>query len=132
MVPVLVVEDDARLRHLLCLNLTQRGYRVAEASTVADAVARWATAPAAVLVLDLTLPDGSGWDVIHHVAACSDRRPRLVIMSAVPPLHSQVTAFGTLTFLQKPFSVAALLRAVEGAGVDGAGPDPMGAPCSGV
>ena len=60
---VLVVEDDERTRELLCRGLERDGWAVREATTVAEATAALELAPALVL-LDLLLPDGTGFDVL--------------------------------------------------------------------
>lgn len=118
MAPVLLVEDDARLRHILARNLERRGYSVAEADTVAGARASCVAARPAVLILDITLPDGSGWDVLRSLAARDGPWLRVVAISAAPPPRRRLTEFSPLTFLQKPFALATLLQAVERAAVE--------------
>ncbi len=110
---VLVVEDEEPVRHIVVRNLEQRGYRVSEARTATWAVDRCAEDPPDVLVLDINLPDGSGWDVLRGIAARGLRRPAVVAISAVPPTRGRLAEFGPITFLPKPFLIEALLRAVE-------------------
>jgi DNA-binding response OmpR family regulator len=109
---VLIVEDEDQLRHILARNLQARGYAISEAGDVSHAVERCTVATPDVMVLDLNLPDGSGWDVLRALAARGVARPNLVVASAVPPTHSRLVEFGPLTFLEKPFPIQALLRAV--------------------
>jgi len=110
---VLVVEDEAPLRHILVLNLARRGYDVAEAATMSAAVDQCAAATPDVVVLDINLPDASGWDVLRGLAARRLPRPAIIATSAVPPARSRLAEFGPLTFLPKPFAIETLLRAVE-------------------
>ncbi len=60
---VLVIEDDERTRDLLCRGLEREGWTVRVATTVAEATAALSAAPALVL-LDLLLPDGTGFDIL--------------------------------------------------------------------
>jgi two-component system KDP operon response regulator KdpE len=110
---ILVVEDEEPLRRVLVRNLEERGYRVREASTAQGALESCNAAGPDVLVLDINLPDASGWDVLRGLTACGARRPRIVVISAAPARQSRLAEFSPLTFLQKPFPIDALLRAVE-------------------
>ena len=110
---VLVVEDEDSLRRTIVRNLEQRGYEVREARTVAWAADACAAESPDVLVLDINLPDGSGWDVLRQLAARGVPRPPVVAMSAAPPTRKRLDEFGPITFLAKPFPIDALLRAVE-------------------
>jgi DNA-binding response OmpR family regulator len=112
MTRVLVVEDEDQLRRILVRNLAQRGYAVREARTVEAAVAICADAPPDVVVLDINLPDASGWDVLRGLAARGLARPRIVAVSAVPPNQKRLAEFCPAAFLLKPFPIDALLRAV--------------------
>ena len=110
---VLVVEDEESVRRTLARNLERRGYRVSEARTVAWALTRCAADRPDLLVLDINLPDGSGWDVLRGLDAGSVARPAVVVVSAVSPTRQRLAEFAPLTFLPKPFLIEALLRAVE-------------------
>jgi DNA-binding response OmpR family regulator len=76
---VLLVDDDEGLLTVVARQLEQAGISVRRASTVAEAVkAARASAPG-LLVLDVGLPDGSGYDVVQALSA----DPRL---AAIPLL----------------------------------------------
>jgi DNA-binding response OmpR family regulator len=110
---VLVVEDEEHLRRILVRNLEQAGYQVQSAATAAAALPLCQDSKPDVIVLDINLPDATGWDVLRGIAARELPRPGVVVLSAVPPVHTRLIEFGPLTFLQKPFPIQALLRAVE-------------------
>ena len=63
---VLVVEDDPCTCELMSRLLTRTGYRVRCASSLAEAAAQLEPPPCCVL-LDLTLPDGSGLDLLRQI-----------------------------------------------------------------
>ena len=61
MTRVLLVEDERPLLRALAMNLTARGYAVTEAETGTKALTALADRPHDAVVLDLGLPDISGW-----------------------------------------------------------------------
>ena len=61
---VLVVEDDANTRDLLRRGMEREGLAVCEAATAAEALARLADWRPSLVLLDLLLPDGTGFDVL--------------------------------------------------------------------
>jgi CheY-like chemotaxis protein len=64
---VLLVEDHSNLARMLSLSLQAFGYNVAIAPDVANAVELARHEPFDVLVSDLTLPDGSGLDLMRDL-----------------------------------------------------------------
>ncbi|MBV9820726.1 MAG: response regulator, partial [Actinobacteria bacterium] len=67
MTSVLLVEDERTLLRALAMNLTARRYQVSEAATGTQALALAAQVEHDIIVLDLGLPDISGFDVIKAV-----------------------------------------------------------------
>ena len=65
-----------------------------------------------VLVLDINLPDAVGWNVLTALDAAA-RRPRTIVLSAVPPSAARVREFSPVSVLEKPFPIDALLRLIE-------------------
>jgi CheY-like chemotaxis protein len=126
MARVLIVEDEHLLRRILTLNLVRHGYSVAEADSVAsarEALAAWDPA-FDVMLLDIELPDGSGWDVLRVVRQASaitematapppGAPPRVVVVTALRPAQARLDEFRPDAVLVKPFPVQALLRLIE-------------------
>jgi DNA-binding response OmpR family regulator len=110
---ILVVEDEESVRRTIARNLERRGYRVSEARTAAWALDVCENDPPDLIVLDINLPDASGWDVLRGLTARGLPRPPVVAVSAVPLARSRLAEFGPVTFLPKPFLIDALLRAVD-------------------
>ncbi|MEX0801497.1 MAG: response regulator [Dehalococcoidia bacterium] len=108
---ILVVEDEATLRSIIVRNLTARGCEVREAATVAAALAELATELPELMLLDINLPDRSGWDVLRHLKA-EGREVPTAIISAVRVSQDRLDEFKPLCFLPKPFPLEALLRLV--------------------
>jgi DNA-binding response OmpR family regulator len=64
---LLLVEDDALLRHAFKLLLEDRGYRIVEAGSAAEAIANAKDASPDLVLLDLGLPDAPGLDVAREL-----------------------------------------------------------------
>src|SRR6266852_886561 len=106
---ILVVEDEARLRAIIARNLTARGHTVHEAASAGEALAALNAERPDLLLLDINLPDRTGWDVMRELAARGQQVPT-VILSAVRVSPARLAEFHPLAYLPKPFPVEALLR----------------------
>ena len=109
---ILIVEDDPALVHAISRNLAIRGHGGVSATSVAEALAALQGGCPALLVLDIDLPDGSGWEVLRALRAggCTDT-PAIVI-SALRPNPRLVKELHCIAELEKPFPMEALLRLV--------------------
>jgi DNA-binding response OmpR family regulator len=108
---VLVVEDEAPLRMIVQRNLERRGIQVIAAGTAAEALAAARSDPPDLLVLDINLPDGSGWDVLRELRG-GGLLPPTVVMSAGRVPRQLLQEFGIAALLPKPFPIDALVRLV--------------------
>jgi len=111
---VLLVEDEPPLRRVVSRNLTGRGLQVREAETAAEALAAVRSDRPDLLLLDINLPDRTGWDVLRELRGRGQEVPTIVI-SAVRVTESRLEEFRPLAYLPKPFPLEALLRLVFGA-----------------
>jgi DNA-binding response OmpR family regulator len=110
---VLVVEDDEALARVIDRNLTSRGVSVRRAGTVADARAAIAAERPDLMLLDINLPDRTGWDLLRDPATTTSRIPTIVL-SGTPLKPDRVAEFKPIACLPKPFPLDALLRLVVG------------------
>lgn len=116
MARILIVEDETPLRRILTLNLVRRGHSVAEAESVATAEEAMLASGIAfdLLLLDINLPDGSGWDLLRHLAhSAQEQHLVVIVVTAVRPVQSRMDEFKPAAVLLKPFPIAALLQLVE-------------------
>ena len=108
---VLLVEDDPSLGAILVKNLEARAYRVSRAETLAQALAAPDAEAPGVMLLDVNLPDGSGWDVLRALRA-NERTVPTVVLSAVQVSRLRLAEFRPEACLTKPFPLEALLATV--------------------
>lgn len=64
---IFLLEDDDAIAMGLTYSLEPEGYQVTRASTVKEAMRLMAERPFSLYILDLTLPDGSGYDVCRKI-----------------------------------------------------------------
>ncbi len=112
---ILVVEDDAMVRELVCDTLGGQGYRILEAGDPDSALEHAArTADIDLLLTDVILPKMNGRELHRQLAA---RLPGLKVLYMSGYTENVIADQGMLhagvDFIQKPFSVRTLLHKVR-------------------
>jgi DNA-binding response OmpR family regulator len=107
---VLVVEDDPTLLEQLTELLEREGYRsVHGAGTVADALLTVATWQPQLLLLDVMLPDGNGFDLLRRVRETSDAPALFLSARDEDASRLRGLGLGADDYVAKPFLPAELL-----------------------
>ena len=103
---LLLVEDDPYLQENLVRSLSRRGLQVTSASTAAQAVSVWQGLRPDVVLLDLTLPDGDGLNVVSQVRQLGFTTPVLVL-TARATVGDRVLGLnsGADDYMAKPFDL---------------------------
>jgi len=106
---VLIVEDDGRLARALKEGLEQNRVSVALATDAACGRREAILNDYDVLVLDVMLPDGSGFDLCRRLRADGDRTP-ILLLTARDTVADRVRGLtaGADDYLIKPFAFAEL------------------------
>jgi two-component system KDP operon response regulator KdpE len=106
---LLVIDDEVQIRRLLRLTLESAGYRVREAETGALGLNEAAVQRPDAIVLDLSLPDMGGLDVLRRIREWS--HIPVLILSVRGDEADKVAALdaGADDYLTKPFGGAELL-----------------------
>ncbi|HQZ38037.1 MAG TPA: response regulator transcription factor [Vicinamibacterales bacterium] len=111
---ILLAEDDRRMSVLLQRGLSEEGHVVDQADTGQQALDVARGAEFDVMVFDVMLPDGEGFDVVRTLRAAGDRTPVLMLTArdANADVVKGLTA-GADDYLTKPFSFDVLLARVQ-------------------
>ncbi|MGQ9892753.1 MAG: GAF domain-containing protein [Roseiflexus sp.] len=113
---ILVVDDDANVRRMLHVLLTNAGYRVSLASTGEEAIAYLGLVTPDLVLMDVALPGVSGRQVMEHIKSDPDRPfiPVILVTGYSDP-ESKVAALdaGADDFVVKPVDLAELLARVR-------------------
>jgi DNA-binding response OmpR family regulator len=112
-VKILVVDDDADLLALVAFALTQAGYAVVKAPDARSALRLFAAESPDMAILDINLPDGSGFAICEAIRA--ESRIPVMMLTARGEEEDLVRALdlGADDYLTKPFSPRTLLARVK-------------------
>ena len=113
-VRVLVVDDDALIRKAVRLTCETEGYTVQEAERASEALARLEVFHPDVVVLDLMLPDLSGFDVCREIRRAGYRMPVIILSAdATPRQVERLLAAGAHRYMVKPLDVKEFLQILD-------------------
>lgn len=110
---VLVVDDDALIRKAVRLTCESEGYAVDEAERGADALGRIDASRPDIVLLDLMLPDLSGFDVCRDIRAAGHRMPVLIVSAKSEEIDVVLgLEIGADDYINKPFRPRELLARI--------------------
>ena len=111
---ILVVDDDPGISRLLRYNLEDRNTRVIATANGLDGIKLLTEEKIDLLILDVRLPDFSGWGILGLLRMSEAYRRLPVIMISVESAETElVTTYRPDGYLQKPFDVRQLLAVAE-------------------
>ncbi|GAC1522305.1 MAG: response regulator [Chloroflexota bacterium] len=110
---ILIVDDDASIRDLLSQALDEEGYHVLTATNGRDAVRQLEDGRMSpdLMILDLVMPEMTGWQVFEHLRGNLLQQFPVLILSAQRPDESILEALDAelRDFVSKPFNLDELL-----------------------
>jgi DNA-binding response OmpR family regulator len=113
---ILVVDDEPQILEVLRAYLEREGLIVESAATVAQALDVMGRTHPDMLILDVTLPDGSGLDVLRNATTPEGRIPSIMLTARTDEADRIVgLELGADDYVSKPFSpreVVARVRAL--------------------
>src|SRR5687767_3566509 len=112
---ILVVDDESEIRGLLKEILADEGYEVDVAADAAEARAIRTQHDPDLVLLDIWMPDTDGITLLREWAQPNGASCPVVMMSGHGTVETAVeaTRLGAFDFVEKPLSLAKLLRTVE-------------------
>lgn len=111
---ILVVDDDAEILKLLSKRLEDHNFRVTQAANLAEMRAAIGANTIDLIVLDVTLPDGSGLDACYQLRQAKNETP-IIMLSALKEEVDRIVGFkfGADHYIGKPFSTKELVSIID-------------------
>jgi DNA-binding response OmpR family regulator len=111
---ILIVDDEPQIGEVLSAYLQRDGFDTVVKGTMHDALEALSATTPDLMLLDITLPDGSGLDILRSV---QDRRIPVIVLTARAEEVDRIVGLelGADDYITKPFSpreVVARVRAV--------------------
>ena len=112
---ILIVEDSPLVTEAFEVLFTEAGYQVSTAATVAEGIERGTAAPIDLMLLDLSLPDGSGLEILEALKARSSLPRATLAMTGHNDAKSRRSCLdaGCADVLLKPVRIGDLLRQIK-------------------
>lgn len=114
---ILVVEDDSSVNRAIQAALTANGFCVKSAETCAEGFSLASSEIPALLVLDLELPDGTGWGLLNDIRNASHQDEseefKVIVISSTRVTRAQIRDNRIAKFLAKPFDMGYFVETVS-------------------
>jgi DNA-binding response OmpR family regulator len=111
---ILVIEDQEDLAELYKETLGKAGYKVRNALSGEEGIAEFQASGADVVLLDMTLPEMHGTEVLREIRNTNASVPVIVITAEEnEQLREQCERLGVHDYLAKPVNYDAMLTAIQ-------------------
>jgi len=114
MATILIIEDEAKMRRLLELNLGEEGFKTLSAGDAETGLKLLSSEPVDLVVTDLKLPGMNGLEFLQAAKRQNAELP-IVVMTAFGSVETAVEAMkaGAADYVLKPFSLAEMRMVVR-------------------
>lgn len=111
---ILIVEDEQAVARGLQYGLEKEGFHVLWARTAAEALDMAMHQEPDLLLLDIRLPDGSGFDVCRQLRQAGKRQPILILTARDEPLDKVLgLELGADDYVVKPYHLRELIARIR-------------------
>ncbi len=113
---VLIVDDDARVREFVRVNLEADGYAVREAGSAEAALAALGEESPDLILLDVMMPEVDGWEALRRIQEHTGVGAIPVIMfsgKTDEPSDVEAKSRGAQGFIGKPFDPHSLIESTK-------------------
>ena len=108
MVKIQVVEDDRALREGICLTLQETTLEFIQSGSVEKARIDYEREKPDIIILDVNLPDGSGYEYLREVKKRGDSLVLILTANDMETDEVMSLTLGADDYMSKPFSLAVL------------------------
>ncbi|NHN33071.1 response regulator transcription factor [Paenibacillus agricola] len=111
---ILIVDDEPDIRALIRIHLERAGLQIIEAESGRQAIERIQEHPIELIILDIMMDDGNGFEVLHYLRKTSSKT-LVVALSARREVQDKVDTLGLGAddYITKPFSPMELIARVQ-------------------
>ena len=114
MTKILVVDDSAFARRMICRQLEEIGHEAVEADGGPDVLAKYPTVKPDVVFLDLLMPGMAGTEALDRLKALDDKVRVIVCSSNVQQsARAEMVERGAVDYLTKPPKLPEIRAAIE-------------------
>src|SRR4051794_14060618 len=110
---VLLVEDETALADVIARNVAARGHAVTSVASCKAALDSLQEDWPDAMLLDINLPDETGWELLRRIEPARRDTLRVVVISAAPLSTKRLNEFKPARWFLKPFPWDALMRALQ-------------------
>lgn len=101
---VVSVEDDLGIYQIIRASLRQLPIELHHAANGRDALALIGRSQPALVILDISLPDMNGWDVLQSMSKLEIQKPKVLVLTAFTnPTHRLIGHLQNVAYMNKPF-----------------------------
>lgn len=108
---VLLVDDEPQIGRIFSLKLQLAGFEVVSTTDGSQAIALARTQNFDIMLLDILMPDVTGFDVLESVRSFS--QIPIVVFTARPEVFEMARSMGANDFIAKPIFPGALIRKIK-------------------
>ncbi len=111
---ILIADDEALIRRLVCDFLKNSGYETVEAVDGLDAIEKFkANSDISLVVCDIMMPEMDGWEVVKKIRETSS--VPIIVLTARTQEFDEIVSFesGADDFVTKPFSPTILVKRIQ-------------------
>lgn len=112
---ILLVDDEKEICQLLSGILQREGFSTSYALSLKEARESLANESFGIVFLDLSLPDGIGYQLIPAIKKAKENA-KIIVVSAFDNEKTNVTAEGADYFLAKPFTKSKIIEGLKTVG----------------
>lgn len=111
---VVSVEDDMGIFDIIRASLRKLPIDLEHAGTGKQALALIDQHKPVLVILDISLPDMNGWDVLQGIGSLDMEKPQVIVLTAfTDPTHRLIGHLQNVTYMSKPFLPKELSGAVR-------------------
>ena len=101
---VVSVEDDLGIFNIIQASLRQLPIELHHAATGRDALTLIGRCQPSLVILDISLPDMNGWDVLQGISKLEIQKPKVLVLTAFTnPTHRLIGHLQSVAYMNKPF-----------------------------